>query len=135
MSIQVAWGNDEQTIIAITYQQPWDWQEFEAAATKITALLDSVQQPVDLIFDVREGGRPPRGAIDRFRRTLKADHPNTRLVIFIGGQLIITSFLQTIFRVYGHFFQSSRIRFVDSKEEAYALSAQGRDRPAEASAL
>ena len=127
MSIQVDWHNDIQTAITICYQQPWDWAEFEAAREQLLILLDSLQHPVDLILDVRKAGPPPEGAILRFRKTLQTDHPNTRQVIFVGEQYLITSFLDIIFHIYGRFLPESRLRFVNSLEEAELLISDGRE--------
>jgi hypothetical protein len=127
MSIQAAWDNDSKTIVSLTYHQPWNWEELEVATVQINALLDSVNCPVDVIIDVREGGQPPSGALDRFRKALRNDHPNIRHVIFVGNKDVVTGFLEIIFRVYGRLSPTSRLRFVNSIEEARTLAAQERD--------
>jgi hypothetical protein len=72
-------------------------------------------------LDVCEADVPPNGALCRFRKTLQADHPNTRLVIFVGEKYLISRFLNILFRIYGRFFPASRIQFVNSLEEAELL--------------
>lgn len=129
MSIQVTWHNDYQTAISVVYQRPWDWDQFDAAGAQVFTLLDSVQHPVDLVFDVRQAGVPPHGAFERFRNALQGDHANTRQVIFVGEQFFITHFLDTLSKIYGRFSPASRLRFVDSWQEAELLIAQGRDNP------
>jgi hypothetical protein len=129
MGITIGWHNDDKNIILLTYTRPWDWTDFEAAAKEMIELLDSVNHPVDMIFDIRKAGAPPQGALKRFREVAETNHPNGRWLVFVGGGSIVMRFLDLFTRLYGLTRNVPYFRFVYSMEEALKLIARRQTQP------
>lgn len=53
MAIDVSWGNEEQTLIHVTFTGNWTWYEFYAAAGTISQHMESAPRPVDIILDMQ----------------------------------------------------------------------------------
>ena len=53
MAIDVTWGNEEQTLIHVTFTGSWTWYEFYAAAGTISQHMESVSHPVDIVLDMQ----------------------------------------------------------------------------------
>jgi hypothetical protein len=121
LSIITEWDNPEHTAIRITYERPWDWKEFEHARAAINEMLGSTDNMVDLIFDVRKGGPPPAGAVNKFRSTLQTQHLNRGMIIFVGGAIMVQTFLNLILRIYSRAVKTPNFTFANSLEEARAL--------------
>ena len=126
MTITVSWGNEDKTIIALSYERPWNWVEFETAVGEMTALLDSVNHPVDMIFDIRRAGAPPRGALDRFKKVAETNHPNAGWLVFIDSGTVVMRFLDLLMKLYGLTGNVPKFQFVHSMEEAHTLIAKRR---------
>ncbi len=128
LSIRTAWDNEEKTSILVTYKQPWDWKDFEAAQAEINSMMGSTDQLVNLIFDVRQGGAPPPGAMIRFRAVVQSQHPNRGAIIFVGGAMMVQTFLNLIVRIFGKTVNDPNFVFANSLEEARSLIALRRKR-------
>lgn len=127
MGIQVTWDNPEQNTLLIQYHRPWDWPQFNAAVAEMKTLLDSVSHTVDIIFDIRDAGFPPQGAVQRFKEASEINHPNTGLLIYVAPNLL-TQFVKSIVRIieaaFGRF--GAEFLFVTTIEQAHELIAQKR---------
>ncbi|MGB1288294.1 MAG: hypothetical protein ACPG7F_17295, partial [Aggregatilineales bacterium] len=100
MSIDVTWDTDAKTVLMVSYEKPWTWDEFNQAIDDVQMLLDSVNHPVHMIFDIRGAGFPPQGAMQRFRRTTQINHPNVDLLIYIAPSML-ARFIGTINTILG----------------------------------
>lgn len=124
MAMTVEWDNDAKTILCLCYEARWDWDDFTAAEAAMQRLLDSVDHPVDLIFDVSSGSFPPPGAMARFREVTDNPHPNVRYLVFVGPGLVVR-FLQSLIRImnalYGDSFNIPPFSFTESMNEARLL--------------
>jgi len=121
MGITIDWEGTDNKIIRITYQKPWDWDDFDAVFYSMIIMLDSASQTVDLVFDIRNGGFPPPGAVTRFKRVGEINHPNGGMIIFIGGSSAVMNFVNLFIKVYGRAFRPPNFIFVASPEEAHRL--------------
>jgi hypothetical protein len=126
MPITVDWDNLQQTIILFTYNRPWTWREFDAAVEQTLALVNTVDHKVDIIFDLRNGGFPPRDAVWRFKTAAELSHPNVGQYVYVAPSMLahfVKNVIQIINRAYGGFgtFQVPPIVFTKSLEEARAF--------------
>ncbi len=125
MAISVQWDNPEKTAVAIVYQRPWTWQEFDSAVGQMLALFNTVNHQVDVIFDIRSGGFPPPDAIRRFKKVAGIQHANGGLLVFIaptGLVRFINSMVTIITRAFqgSGSFEAPNFVFTKSPEEAHA---------------
>jgi hypothetical protein len=127
MTITLKWDNPEETILIIQYEKPWTWAEFSRAYEDMFTYLNSVKHPVDMVFDIRNGGFPPPGAITRFRQVGQTEHPNGRRLVFVAPKLLsqfVNSTLDILKIAYLGAFQSPKFLFVTSLEEARILLSE-----------
>lgn len=124
MSIEVEWDTEEKNAIRVTYHAPWTWVEFDTAQVKINNLMGSMEKVISLIFDVREGGTPPPGAMTKFKRVVQTQHLNRGLIIFVGKAILVQTFLNLILRIYGKTVKDPSFVFAKTLEEARKMIAQ-----------
>jgi hypothetical protein len=118
MGIKVAWDTEEQKAICLVFDKPWTWDDFENANNEMTALLNSVQYKVDIIFDISRAGFPPSGALQRFKKVAQNYHQNTRHLVYVGGKEFVMNFLKLMVVIYGKAFQPPNFTFTSSVAEA-----------------
>jgi hypothetical protein len=124
MGIKVAWDTEEQTAICLVFDKPWTWDDFEDANRQMLTLLNSVQHKVDIIFDISNAGFPPSGALQRFKKVAQNHHPNTRLLVYVGGKEFVMNFLKLMVVIYGKAFQPPAFNFAGTLTEARELIRQ-----------
>jgi hypothetical protein len=127
MAVTVGWDNDEMTVLVIRFQRPWDWSEFNRAVEELSRLLASVEHKVDIIFDIREAGFPPEGAVNRFRKAAEIRHSNVNLLIYIAPPVLaqfVRGIVTIIRAVFGAF--EREFIFVTTIEAAHDAIASAR---------
>ena len=127
MGIEVAWDNEDQVIICLTYDRPWTWNDFYAAYDKMDIMLKNVSHDVSLIIDVRNAGFPPAGAPHHFKRVIQANHPNVRNIVFVGLPLIVRSFLSIVNVNQTRRSESNKFLFMPSIEAARTTVLQNQN--------
>lgn len=127
MSVTATWDNDEKTAILLTFTAPWTWEAFEQTRDQITAMLHDVNDEIDLIIDVRNGGDIPEDAIRRLRRAYSGAALTLRRYILVGAPKSVQELFGVADRYYtalGGFLEFS---FVDTLEEARNLPTLSRE--------
>lgn len=126
MGITVGWGETDQKFLLVTFEKPWDWNDFQAAVKQTVVLAGSISHKTDLVLDIRSAGFPPEGALRRFRNVSEIEHPNIDRVIYIAPRLLaqfvksLSTLMATAF--FGH--RAPEFVFVSTFEEARALVDQ-----------
>jgi len=54
MSIRVTWANEQETLLAWTFDQDWTADTYSASHRQLARLIQSKDYPVDIIIDLRE---------------------------------------------------------------------------------
>lgn len=122
MPYTVEWANEEQSIILVTFEPGWTWQEFATTSAKEKiAMLDSVDHPVYIIQWFQ--GRipvPKIGWTQSFRNAGTIDHPNYAMVILVTSNNIA----QSLVNVFGAIVPSfkDKMRLVKTIEEAFEIT-------------
>lgn len=123
MGIIVQWDNTAQNIILISFTQPWTWHDFDHAITEMIGHFDSVNHPVDVIFDIRKGGFPPADAITHFKKAAEIQHPNGRRLVYVAPN-ILAGFVNRIGKIlaitnrHSDKFQLPKFTFTSTLEDA-----------------
>lgn len=127
MGITLDWDNEQQTIILIEYERPWNWDDFDQTAHALINTMGQVDHKVHIVFDISHAGMPPGGAMTRFKRVMEIEHPNRGRLIFIS-----TPALTTFIRLVRHALNkidpgdddAPPFEFVQTLAEARALLAE-----------
>ena len=119
--ITVSWDNAEKRLLCTTFQKPWTWQEWDAAAKIISEKLAAVDHKIYMVQDVRLAGFPPSGGVWRFRQIANSMDENVERIIFIGMASFVQNLLETLHKLsFGHM-QKGRFIFAADIDEARAL--------------
>jgi hypothetical protein len=124
MSIVVSWETEKQTTIVITFDRPWTWEEFRKSYDDMDKLFKSVSHEVDLILDITEGGFPPAGAVQEFRRVSEIQHPNLGKIAVVGIPTFFRGMLNILKTVYKGRYEAPDFLFAPSLEEAHKMMAR-----------
>ena len=106
MAIRVTWEDENQQVILNIYEGMWTLDDFYAAVQKSQQLFDSVDHKVNVIFDVRQSSTFPKGFMGAIGTLSKKPHPNTGVMVIVGGNAFMRAFYDVFTRVYA--IQSAR---------------------------
>ncbi len=121
MPIQVAWGNDEKTILKFTYQGNWDLRDFYQATDRSNDLLSEVAHTVALIQDVQGSKMIPNGFMGAIGNINRKIHPNAGMVIMLGINPFARAFIELYRRVYPEKPGEKRVHFAASDHDVRRL--------------
>jgi len=121
MAILVDWDDNKQTCIVITFQRPWDWPEFHAAYEKMDALFKGVSHETHLVLNISDGGFPPGGALQEFRRVSEYKHVNLGKIVVVGVPFFFRGMLNVLKSVYQGRYEAPDFLFAASIEKARDL--------------
>ncbi len=124
MGVTVAWDNEAKTTLCLTYQQPWNWADFDAAQGVMYRLMASVTHPVDVILDISAMGMFPPNALSHLRELAKVRVPNQGIAVFVGARLLEVKIIETIQKTATSEVRNVPLYFVPTREEARHLLAR-----------
>ena len=120
------WDDDGKTIMHVTYQPGWTWDDMEGNLPVEENMLDSVDHRVDVLADFR-GTQLPTGAISRLPKIAQSPpytHPNSGAMVMVGSPAFMKEVVGVYKRVYG---QAAKLTMVHDLDEARALIVQKRE--------
>ena len=120
------WDDDAKTIMVVTYQPGWTWNDLEGNLPLEQQLLDSVNHRVDVIADFRNTRLPP-GAISRLPKIAQSPpyvHPNSGDVIMVGSPAFMAEVVSIYKRVYG---QAAKLTMVEDVPAARQIITEQRE--------
>jgi hypothetical protein len=126
MSVNVTWGDPDQSFLVVTFEKPWNWEEFQAGVKQTHVLVKEATHKVHLLLDIRNAGFPPNGAVRRFQDVGDVNDPHIDLVIYIAPRVLahfVRSINSVLSAAVGNYSPPNFV-FVQTLEEAYALMAQ-----------
>lgn len=123
MPISISWGDPEHTILLITAEGRWNWDEFYATLETGRAMRG--RHDVDIVFDLQHAHMLPEGALANFGSVLRRVRPSSegaaRHLILVNANAIYRSILEILERVSPSL--AHRLYFVSNIHDAYTLSA------------
>lgn len=101
MAITVTWDDeaDKQTI-RYDVEGRWNWAEVGIALETGKRLCESVDYPVNMIFNLKPGSRAPIGKVHEIRALFRVDESRVRLIFTISDDLFIKALTQVIRNTY-----------------------------------
>jgi hypothetical protein len=124
MNIEANWANSTQTIIHLTFQRGWTWDDLSQALDEADAMIGSVPHTVHLMIDIRDGGgRLPRDFITVAGELFAQGPPraNEGQRVVIGAGMMMRAAYRGLLNIYGAQLQDRPFLFASSPEEAQTL--------------
>lgn len=125
MNINVAWDNEEQTILRYQFFKGWSWNDLREIFNEGYSMLDTVHHRVDVIMDFTEASMfAPSGAINQARHVSNNPrHDNIGLTVLVGS-----NFVSSIFNMFKKIASNSTskwdVAFAPTLNEAYNMINQ-----------
>ncbi len=122
MKINVAWDNDEKTILIYKFEKGWSWNDLREIFGEGYSMLDLVDHRVDVIMDFSEASMfAPSGAINQARHVSNNPrHDNIGLTVLVGS-----NFVSSIFNMFKKIASNSTAKwevvFARKIEESYSI--------------
>lgn len=118
MGISVGWDNPQKTIIRVTFEEEWTWDDFAAIDKVAAGMVDTISHKVCYIADVRKTSTVPPGLqLTVVRNVLEFRHPNSDMLVIVGLTKVMRMLLNTVLQALGPI--STRMKIVDTIDEAY----------------
>jgi hypothetical protein len=134
-SVAVRWLDAAHTVVLMTFAGEWRWMQFFWAVERLAHLLAAAAQPVDLIFDLRQGARVPQGVLQVGRLPWVWDNnlwPRAlRHMVIVGGGAKVDSVLALRRRVAPHTLRYFQVA-VDLEDALVKLATWDTGDPSEA---
>ncbi len=124
MSIQVAWYNDEKSVLVYSYKGTWDMEEFYKTYNQGARMMDEVQHPVSTVFDLTSCGPMPSGFMGTIRDLSQNPHDNLDHMFIVGANPFVQGFVNLLGRVIPRNKKGHRTFFVSTIEDAVARVAE-----------
>jgi hypothetical protein len=121
MPVTAHWHDEGQTILVITYIDPWTVDDIIARLDDLSTMLDTTPHNaiVDVILDVRHTTTMPKGVVTLLPHFLREPvfyHPQT-------GLLVTTNTINRVHRAFNRIFTHmvTRVEMADTYEDALAI--------------
>jgi len=128
MSVRAYWQDETKTIVRYDFDGEWDWNELYTAYYEAIAMEKSVEHRVDVILDMRRGGRIPGNVLLHVKNFSDRQPPN------IGLSVIVTenAFVHSLYKVGAKFYSKIGyyFRVATTLEAADSMIATDRARSA-----
>jgi hypothetical protein len=121
MDITITWGNQQHTVILITYGNDWTWEEFYTADRAALEMLNTSEHRVDIILDLSDG-QLPNNVVEQFQtltRIAIVTHASAGRIALVGSQ----SYLGMVWDLFERAYPTgaSKITICGTVEQAYML--------------
>ena len=126
MGVSVQWDNTHYAALLYQFDPSWTWDEFDAAVHRANAIMSGQGIPVNILLDLRQCERLPRGVHGYFRRLddLAVSFQTGNVVVARGEYFseLFWLYFWAIFRKTHHITGDEKpVMFVRSLREAYAI--------------
>lgn len=120
MGVRISWDDENKTIVRLSFEGEWNWQDYYMAVQQSNMMLESVKYKVDIITDFHRSENLPPQAFVHLRRALFNVPPNWgSSVIVTGERPSVSSLMHSFIKMHPRL--GKRIAIVTSLEEAYTL--------------
>lgn len=124
------WDNEAKTVMRVTYQPGWSWDDLENNLPLEEQMLNSVDHRVDVIADFR-GTDLPFGAFSRLPKIAQSPpytHRNSGMMVMVASPGFMQDVVAVYKRLYGH---ADRLIVVGELDAARKIISDHRQAPAE----
>ena len=124
MAVDLTWETiAEQTVLWYWFRRGWTWEDFYATKEKADAMLDELEEPVPLVFDLRDATDMPPGMIKQAHKITVTRHANGTPVILFGASRVIRTTTSILRRMLGSVVTKfmGDVHFLDHEDEFVTL--------------
>lgn len=121
--LEYGWGDFEHTHLIVVFDDNWVLSDFARMSTDIVSLAGLAQQPVKLLFDLRQAGSPPSNLMQSTGWLFEHLPETVTSIIIISSD----TFWHSIFKISHDIYASrkSMVHRVMTVDEAYHLLIDG----------
>jgi hypothetical protein len=128
MHITIKWLDRKKSIVVYEFTDEWTWDELQAAADMVDAMMKEVSHRVDVILDFSENtAEPPHKMLSHLRTGPLNKSENWGRGVFVGVSRFIRVILHTFMHVEPEL--SSRYAITHTVKDARVLITQWRAQP------
>ena len=120
MPISYKWYNSDKTVILLTLERNWTWDDYLYVQESLFGMIDSVETVVHYLLDVRSSRGLPLGALNKLPAIFSKTHPRRGKTIVLGANATIRNVWELLRKVIPQM-SEPRYFFVATLEEAEAL--------------
>lgn len=100
MPISITWDDEAQSVLRLTYESRWTWDEFYEAFRLSGRYLRSADYEVSVINDVSGDTQPPQNLMGNLQTCLESLAPNVGLIVFVGDDLYAAAVVEVMRGMY-----------------------------------
>ena len=116
MPWNVSWADEQETIILLQPEEPWDWEELSDAIHRYHMLAESKEHEVDVIYALyRDIKLPNANLLPYVREYLLSSPSNRGTIMFVNAPNFIMKIVDIATKVHG---SADKISSANSVEEA-----------------
>ena len=116
MPWNVSWADEQETIIMLQPEEPWDWGELKEAISRYHMLAESKEHDVDVIYVLYRGIKlPDSNLLPHVREYLLSSPSNRGSIVFVEAPNFIRTIVDITTKVHG---SAEKISSANSVEEA-----------------
>jgi hypothetical protein len=120
MPISYKWYNSDKTVILLTLERNWTWDDYLYVQESLFGMIDSVETVVHYLLDVRSSRGLPLGALNKLPAIFSKTHPRRGKTIVLGANATIRNVWELLRKVIPQM-SEPRYFFVATLEEAEVL--------------
>lgn len=124
MTVNIEWDNAEKTVVRMEMVGKWTWTEAYDRSQTGYAMLETVDNVVNIIIDLRRSTGLPMLALTHARNMIGRRHPRTGLTAFVGVNVLFLMMWRTFKSAYPKLEATRDFTVAESIEEAYQIFAQ-----------
>ena len=117
MAVTVAWEDQANTVIRITFHHHWSWNDALAARREVGAMLDEVNHRVGLMVCWDNENWMPGDYEQNIRNILDKTHPRLDRVVIVRRNAAFQQFFRLVDMLYDIPFEFTYATSVDSARQ------------------
>jgi len=119
MPLTVYWLNHRQSVLVYEIVAPWTMGEFYNALIRASELQASVDAPIFILYDFRQGERFPRDFLSGINEMMRRRRESVYLRIVVGANVLLHVMYRLVRTISPQL--GEKFVFVDTMHEALVL--------------
>jgi hypothetical protein len=119
VAITIHWANDDHSVILYHIESPWTWEDTDRAKDQLVEMIESVDHPVDCVFDVSGIGGLPRNTLQVVAEHYSFIPQNVGIYVVVGAPSSVRAVMDVLRIMRPSIF--SRYKLVKNFDDAYRL--------------
>ena len=123
MTVRAEWDNTQKTIMRLTFEGAWTWDEYFTSAAFVNQQIIAENHVVDVIVDLTANNIMPSGALTQGKKAMIAKPANNGITILVGVNPVLQGFYKMFSGLYQGIIRSKKVNMVmaATMEAAYKI--------------